>query len=126
MCCAVLPCGFLVLSAEKNKLSAFSVELGPLTRVHVGEGERRVGAEGEEAASGSALGGKRVIFCYCLFALAFVFPCYSFGPVIFLILSNRDFSNYAHLVHRCGAAAVRGLCCASCFVFAVRCIYACA
>lgn len=62
--------------------------------------------EEKRLQAGSVLGEKRFIFCCCLFAFAFVFTCYLLGPVIFLILFNLDFSNYAYLLHPHSAAVV--------------------
>lgn len=64
------------------------------------------GAGGEKAASESALGEEHFIFCCCLFAFAFDFACSLLGPVVFLILFNLEFSNYAYLVHPHSAAVV--------------------
>lgn len=106
-CCAVLLWDTSVISAKKkinwaHSLLSRSFHSGP----HRSGRTEGHGAGGEKAVCGSVLGGKQLIFCCCLFALAFVFTCYLLGPVVFLILSNLDFSNYAYLVHPHSAAVV--------------------
>lgn len=107
-CCTALLWDILVISAKKKKInwphspSSRSSHTGPC-RSGRKEGQ---GAGWEKAASGSTLGEKQFIFCCCLFAFAFVFTCYLLGPVVFLVLFNLDFSNYAYLVHPCSTTVV--------------------